>query len=207
MAEHAPSKVLCMKCSRCGLENPDSAEVCDCGWSFLHARQEESLLTPAERARYSVIEQRHAPEVVRRMGRDDLQIGAAWSVGGALVLAATLEPALPASAIRWVVCSLSVAAAIYGLARLGRGAYQVATGNDHPFFHLGAQGRPYAPVKGVVKLAFVVVWASLVWLAQSLGSVERATLVLYTIAGILSVLVVLAIVVARSKRSAAPELR
>jgi len=51
----------------------------------------------------------------------------------------------------------------------------------------------------VVKLTFLAIWTGLVVLANTLGDLEASSVVLYSIAGVLGVLVVFAVLVGRSK--------
>ncbi len=73
-----------MTCPKCKLENPETAQRCDCGYDFLAKEMRQSYL--------EIEKQRRAPkpsDEVRDRGRRDMVLGAACFIVGLAVTTAT----------------------------------------------------------------------------------------------------------------------
>lgn len=94
-----------MQCPRCHLENPPSADVCDCGYSFAtgsYVRKPSGLprtssRTEPERSRYAALE---TISTIFRV--------AAWLVAAALVLAGIAALAYPTDQLKTLAIPTAV---------------------------------------------------------------------------------------------------
>jgi hypothetical protein len=117
-----------MKCPRCKLENPDTAERCDCGYDFASRTVKASYVDLAREDKDGPSE---PPEVVRERGRNDVITGIAIFGVGLLISGATYAVAVSRGGGMYV---LATGAMFGGLVRVLRGIDRQRTGRDTPPF-------------------------------------------------------------------------
>jgi len=113
-----------MTCPRCKLQNPDSAERCDCGYDFIAKAVKSSYAEVAAVEKYGPPPE--PSEAVRADGRDDIIVGVGtFAIGLGLSLGTYF-----AGMGRTGGYVLFHGAMIWGLLRVRRGLHRKRTGLD-----------------------------------------------------------------------------